>query len=330
MSDTATQDFAAFEAAAAEPVVIDKPVEEAAPAKADDEPLVLTEGDEAVEVDGDDEGGEESQDADGKRRRHKPVSQRLAEERWKRGEVERERDELRARLAAKDGGETAQALEKPDPAQFEFGESDPDYIDKLTDWKIDSREVAKAKANEASQSEQAILNTINTGVAKAEESAKAKYDDFDTKIAAAVDARGGEPLPPLLTIGISVSPVGGDILYRLATDEAASAKLERLSKGGMQTSHAMAMALGELEGEYLVDDSDADLDMTDNLDQARMMGRLRARIKGTKAPAQQNRVAVTNAPEPPQQRARGGSGQFTVDGKTTDFAAFERVANSKR
>lgn len=324
MSDIDTQDFAAFEAAAAEPVVIDndKPAEEAKVADTvvtEDEPLDLNE-DQIVEE------GEQPADEHG-RRRSKPMTQRISELTARLRETERQ---LEAERSGKEKPAEAPTLEKPDPSQFEFGEADPDYIDKLTDWKLDVREIEKAKANEASQSQQAVLESVNNGVAKAEEAAKAKYDDFDAKITEAVDARGGEPLPPLLTIGISVSPVGGDILYRLATDEAASARLEKLAKGGMQTSHAMAMALGELEGEYLDDDSDTDLDMTDNLDQARMMGRLRARIKGTRAAAPQSRVSVTNAPEPPQQRARGGSGQFTVDGTTTDFAAFERAANGKR
>jgi hypothetical protein len=129
----------------------------------------------------------------------------------------------------------------------------------------------------------------------------------------------------LLSIGIGLSPVGGDIIYRLATDEAASAKLERLAKG---PPLAMAMALGELEGEYLsADNDDADLDMTDQLDVQRMLGRMRARLKGTPAKAA---VRATNAPEPPAQGVRGSSGRFEVGADTTDFAAFEKKANSKR
>lgn len=323
----AEPDFAAFEAAAKDTPIADTKVGDPEPAAKVEEPLELTDADEAVDLEDGEEGGEEGHDEDGKRRRSKPASQRLAEERWKRGEVERENENLKARLDALEKGKPAETAlpERPDPAQFEFGESDPDYIDKLTDWKLDAREAEKAKAAEANQSHQTMIDTINTGVAKAEENAKAKYDDFDAKIAEAVEARGGEPMPPLLTIGIGVSPVGHDILYRIATDEAASTKLERLAKGGMQSSNALAMALGELEGEYLDDDSDSDLDLTDNLDMARMMGRMRSRLKGAKAP-EQRKVSVTNAPEPPEQRARGGSGQFQPNPATTDFASFERLA----
>lgn len=318
---TETQDFAAFEAAANsdEPVsdtekVVDTKVEEA-----DDEPLDLTADDEAVDVEEGEEGGEEHQDADGKRRRSKPASQRIAELTARLRERERELEAL-----TRPKQEDAPALpDKPKPEDFEFGEADPAYIEKLTDWKLDTREAERAKASEAVQSQQAMIDKIQTGVVKAEEVAKAKYEDFDAKIAEAVDARGGEPLPPILSIGVSVSPVGGDILYRLATDEAASKRLEKLARTE-GTAPAMALAFGELEGEYLEDDSDSDLDMTDQLDVQRMIGRMRARLRGAKAP--QKTVTTTNAPEPPQQRARGGSGQFTASPATTDFAAFEKMA----
>lgn len=327
MNTETVNDFAAFEASAnsGEPVTIDNDTGKTVETKPEDEtPLDLTPDDEAVDVDEGEDGGEEHQDADGKRRRSKPASQRIAELTARLRETERELEATRNPRPAAE----VKPFEKPNPEDFEFGESDPDYIDKLTDWKLDTRDAERNKANEANQSRQEMLDKINTGVAKAEEAAKAKYEDFDDKIAEAVDARGGEPLPPLLTIGIGVSPVGGDILYRLATDEAASKRLEKLAKGGLETSNAMAMALGELEGEYLGDTDDADLDMSDTLDMARMMGRMRARLKGAKAaPA---KVAVTNAPEPPRHSARGGSGQFTVDGSTSDFASFEKMANGKR
>ena len=67
--------------------------------------------------------------------------------------------------------------EKPNP-DFEYGESDPDYIDKLTDYKIDAREAAKeAKATEEQgeqRTQQQMFDKINTGVALAEENAKAE------------------------------------------------------------------------------------------------------------------------------------------------------------
>jgi len=320
-------DFAAFEAAAtAEPEQKPeeaKPEGEAAPVAADDAEKVEEQADEADDA-GDDDGEEQP-----KKRRSKPASERIAELTARLRETERELEAARTgKKPANDAAPTGDELKKPDPSQFEFGEADPDYLDAMVEFKLETKEREKAQANQETQQRSDMIATINSGVAKAETDAKAKYEDFDTVIAEAVEARGGEPMPPLLTIGIGVSPVGGDLLYRLATDEAASARLEKLASGGMQTAPAMAMALGELEGEYLDADDDADLDMTDQLDMARMMGRMRARLKGDRAAAPEKKpeIRLTNAPEPPKQRARGGAGQFGTAPDTTDFAQFEKMA----
>ena len=335
MTDGETNDFAAFEAQASkseevvetpevaedvkEPVVED--TKEVAEAPADDK------ADDTPEDAPEEETAEEEEDEKPKKRRSKPASERIAELTARLRETERQ---LEAKNAPVEKQEAK--LEKPNPEDFEYGESDPDYIDKLTDYKIDAREAAKeAKATEEQgeqRTQQQMFDKINTGVALAEENAKAKYDDFDKRIAEAVKARDGEVLPPLLTLGIGISPVGGDIIYRLATDEDASEKLEKLAMGGAQTANAMAMALGELEGEYLEDDSDSDLDTSDQMDMARMMGRMRARLKGTKAPTKAG-IRTSNAPDPPKQRARGGSGQLGTPPDTTDFAAFEKLAGAR-
>jgi hypothetical protein len=313
-------DFAAFEAKAngGEPVEPVAPVEVEQPPEAVELPE-----EEAAELPDDEHDGEDGDEPEGKRRRSKPASQRIAELTARLREAERQLQQV---AKPEQPAEQAEAPQRPDPNDFEFGDSDPAYIEALTDWKLESREAERAKAAEAQRGTQEIQAKLATGVAKAEEAAKAKYEDFEERIAEAVDARGGEPLPPLLTIGVAVSPVGGDILYRLATDDKTAMRLERLAKGGAATANAMAVALGELEGEYLDDLDDADLDMTDNLDMARMMGRMRARLKGQRTAPQAKPVAVTNAPEPPAQRARGGAGQFSANPATTDFQAFERLA----
>jgi hypothetical protein len=330
MSD-GEQDFATFEAAAtgSDVSAADAVVEGEAKViettdKPADTPLELTEGDEAVDVPEGEEGGEEepADEPEDRKRRSKPAAQRIAELTARLREAER-------KLEAKPA-EEAKAPDKPKPEDFEFGEADPAYIDKLTDWKIESREAEKAKADGARADQTAAVDRLNAGVATAEATAKEKYTDFDDRIADAIEARGGEPLPPLLTIGIGVSPVGGDIIYRLATDEAVSEKLEKLAKGGQATSNAMAMAFGELEGEYLADGDDADLDIADPLDMARMMGRMRARLAGKAVPKEKPPIKTTKAPEPPADRARGGTGRFEVGADTADFAAFERKVNGAR
>jgi hypothetical protein len=109
-----------------------------------------------------------------------------------------------------------------------------------------------------------------------------------------------------------------------------SHRLEKLAAGGAATQQGLALALGELEGEYIEDGKDDDdLDISDPLDMARMMGRMRARLKGA-GPKAKPAVVATNAPEPPAERARGGSGRFEVGADTNDFAAFERKVNGAR
>lgn len=317
----AEPDFADFERKASGDEVIE-------PVKV--EPEVKPEPDKAVDITDEDEAVDVSEDEEGEpdpaepKRRSKPASQRIAELTAKLRQAERELEAVKAPPA-----ETVEAPKKPDPADFEFGEADPAFIDALVDYKLEAKEAERSKTDGAQAEQQATWNRIEAGVAKAEAEAKAKYEDFDAKIAEAVTARSGEPLPPVLSVAVGLSPVGGDILYRLATDPVASERMEALAKGGASKMNAAAMAFGELEGEYLADSDDADLDIADALDMARMMGRMRARLRGKPAERAKPAIVVTNAPEPPESRARGSSGQFEVDGSTSDFAAFEKKANAR-
>jgi hypothetical protein len=88
------------------------------------------------------------------------------------------------------------------------------------------------------------------------------------------------------------------------------------------------MEFGEREGQYLDNEDDADLDMNDPLDMARMIGRERARRKGlTKGAAVERKV--TKAPEPAEHRSRGANGQFETRPDTSNFGEFEKMANRK-
>lgn len=279
---------------------------------ASDDPLELTDEDEAVDADDDEEGGEEDEGEDGKRRRSKPAKQRIAELTAKLRDAER-------KLAAQnEPAEEAKEPVKPNPDDFEYGEADPKYIDAVTDYKLEVRDAERAKGDKQRQQQQAMMDRLTTGLAKAEAVGQDKYDDFDAKVAEAVQLRG-EPLPPILSVGIAVSPVGHDLIYRLATDDAASERLEGLAK----QPKMLAMALGELEGEYIDGTDDGDLDINDEMDMARMMGRMRARTSGKRADSPKKAdVVVTSAPEPPAKRARGGAGKAAVKPDTDDINAF--------
>jgi len=311
-------DFAAFEAAAN---AAESQPEEAQPEE-EASPVEESKGDE----EGDDHGDEEQGDDQPKKRRSKPASERIAEVTAKWREAERRIQELEAKAT---GVDAAPEPVKPDPESFEFGEADPDYLDALTDYKLEVKEREKAKETAVVEQRQAAFQRVNEGIVQAEQSAKAKYDDFDARIAEAAEARAGVPLPPMLTMGIGLSPVGGDIIYRLATDDAAADKMEQVAQVG---GPAFAIALGELEGEYMDDESDSDLDLSDQIDMVRKLGRMNARLRSLRSPsaATPKPVTVTNAPEPPKQRMRGGSGQFGVSPDTTDFAAFEKLASAGR
>lgn len=290
------------------------------PSEPDQEPLELTDGDEAVPVPEGEEGGEEDH-SEGDRRRSKPAKQRIAELTAKLRETERQLEAMKAPEQVAD----AELPARPDPKDFTYGDADPDYTQQLIKWTVENTVAERRQAEAIQQQRDAQMARIQAGVAKAEAEAQDKYSDFDQRIADAVEARGGTQLPPVLTIGISTSPVGGDLLYRIATDDAVSDRLESLAGN----PKALAMAIGEVEGEYLSDMDDADLDMADDMEMARLMGRMKARLRGAKAPQPAKpEIVVTNAPEPPANRARGGAGKVAVDPATDDIHAFMKAYGS--
>lgn len=301
-----------------------------------------------VDGDGSDAGGGDGEGegdaAHGKRGRSKPLTKRLSEETQRRREAEDRATDLANRIAALEanskpagdaGGKTE--LVEPKPDDFEFAEADPDYQAAHNKWLIE-KTLADRDEQHTKQTEEARFKTefatkLNTRLAEQEQRAKAKYDDFDERIAEAVQLNG--PLSPMTSLGIAVSPVGGDLAYRLATDDDASDRLERLAKAGPASANAFALALGELEGEYIEGTDDSDLDMSDQLDMARMMGRMRARLAGggrTNGSGGDGdgdgngngNVRFTQAPEPPSKRVNGSSSRTPVAPDTEDTKAFWR------
>lgn len=294
------QDFAAFEAAQAEPTDEPKPDDEAPEAEPD--PTV---NDEA-----------EPEKKTRNERWPKRVDSLTARVR----EQERELVELRAKHGVTPAPDTAEA---PNPDQYEFGEADPQYLKALTRFEVKQVVEDERKAMRAEAERGAVNAQLEDGYANIETKGAEKYEDFQAKIEAAVEARGGEPLHPLVSVGLAVSPAGHHVAYKLATDTTASDRIESLASTNPQ---AAAIAFGELEGEFLTDGDDSDLNVADPLDMARMLGRMRARQGKPVAVAQ---IKTTNAPEPPKERARGSGGTFQADASTTDFAAFERMASRK-
>lgn len=320
------ESFETFEAKTQEPPKVEEQPKaaETATDKPKDDTLELG-GEEAPKV--------EEDDGESKTRSRHP-SQRIAHYRWQAGEAERERDEALARLAAIET-KPAPAESAPDPNarnddgsdKYEFGEADPLFIKDMARFEV-RQTLKEERAKDAEQGkktaeQQEISGKLNEGMAAIEKAGPEKYTDFEDKITEAVEARGGEPLHPMVSIGIAVSPAGADIAYRLATNEAVAANLEKLAQ---TNPHAAAMAFGELEAEFV--DNDSDLNLADPLDMARKIGRQDARIAG-KGKASAVERKVTNAPEPAEHRSRGANGQFETRADTPDFPSFERMANRR-
>lgn len=295
------------------------------PAKAAPEPKP---GDETLELGGDEapEATSEQIEAEAQRTRTRPWQKRVDILTARLREAERIAAEATARASGGTSAE-AEAPKAPDPNddKYEFGAADPDYIKDAALFEVKKQlaEERKGESEKAAEvgAKRAVVEHINEGMAAVEKAGTEKYEDFEAKIAEAVEARGGEPVHPLVGIGIAVSPVGADVAYALASDNAAAERIENLAKSDPLKA---AQAFGELEGQFT--DDDDDLNLADPLDMARALGRMRGRLKSGAVRQEKAapEVKTTKAPKPPEHRSRGGSGNFDVSDDTDDFAAFER------
>lgn len=310
---------------------------------------------------------EQKAEAEAEKNRSRHPSQRIAHYRAVAGDAERraEAAERRAEEAERRAGIGKAAAptlteimakephfndKNPDGTdKYEFGEADPLYGEDRQDWKLDVRD-AKTRdgaakdqaASAASETQQKTVAEV-TGLLSAKMEAGAKaYNDFQEVVTKGAEARE-EPMHAVITVATAASPVGEHIIYRLASDEAAQERLDveiakalnqaaQLRASGRQPDPSIfagaARVFGELEGQYLDNDDDDDLDLSEPLDLMRQLGRERARRKGlTKGAAVERKV--TKAPEPAEHRSRGATGQFETRADTADFGAFEKMANRK-
>lgn len=264
------------------------------------------------------EDSEDSQEADEeqelpKRHSKKTARDRIHELLAQRHDAEvahaAEKAQLEARIVALEAKQTPTAPvpapkkpsepTPPDPNAFEYGELDPKYIDAMIEYKagaIADARIAKVEAQRQKEAEDARaaaeLASLQTAADKLRTEGRKKYADFDTKLVAALSA-WGDVAQNTAALALH-SDAGHDILYYLATHPTEAQEVLRKPI----------------------------------LEQARFVGRLEAQFVAKAKPMAQ--VKVPNAPPPVKHQARGASGNETAGAATTDFRAFEALANGRR
>lgn len=248
-------------------------------------------------------------DADKKPKKKQTAEQRIAHERWRRGEVERERDAFKTELetlrsgaaSKKDLTEDAAASKSsaaPNPAdaKYKFGEIDPQYIaDTVTFHTKKALADAKAADETTRQSEAAASKKQNdaTAVTKIVEAGGKEFEDFNTVVlqSPVISKELPEAIHDLLMA--ADAKMGAKIAYHLAANPEEARKIFGKSV----------------------------------LDQARYFGALEARFS---APAAKAAVKTPGAPPPPKDKAKGAGGKFSTTSDTTNFEAFEKMVDSQQ
>lgn len=233
------------------------------------------------------------------------VEERMAEMTAARREAEREAAENR-RIAEdykrqldalapppKDGkGNDRDPDAAPSPADYDFGEADPQFIADTATFHARAEYQRQAQAAEL-RGQISQLEANWQGAIAAPEVVE-RYPDFQEKVVKAAD-EGKWDCSPLMSIGIKQSPVGADVAYHLATNPTEASRISRL------TPIEQALEFGRIEGRFM---------------------------NSPKAEEAKPTPTATNAPPPPAARARGAGGKFAVAADTEDFGAFEKSADA--
>lgn len=269
----------------------------------------------------DNDGGDEG-DASGDGQGDEGQSQNRSEQRIKEHEAARREAERKAAEATREAEKWRRIAEaappapqvpegqadpnaEPDPANFEFGAADPEYIAAKAEWKAISR--LRQEGEQARIT--AELNGLEAKYQSAIPAALEKYPDYDEVV-----TKGAEGEAPkwvcslIMALGIRDSEVGTDIAYHLAKNPEESRRVSNLS------DFEQAREFGRLEGRFLYEKEQS----------AKSAGNGNGAGAGNGAPTQQRQRSA--APPPPKKNlARGAGGKFTVPPDTDDFAAFDRA-----
>jgi len=259
----------------------------------------------------DDDGDADGDSADGEtesvddRKKRRSGAERFRRQRERAEAAEARAAALEARLAALEQGqnpsqqqeltnapqnETNIAGQSPDPAKYQYGDLDPNYISDLADWKAEQKVAQLRQEILATQQYQVAVQEAERIRNKALETAQVgseRYPDFMEVVVEGAENDEWPLTKPMLDAALE-SDRGPDILYYLATNPDEAEKVARM----------------------------------DTRQQDRWFGRMEATLKRPEA------RKVSKAPAPVK-TARGSGGKFAPDPSTSDFAAFERMANQK-
>lgn len=271
--------------------------------------------------------GEDEDEADGDREQRRDTRQqqdrkndpqkRIAQAVGRQRQAERERDAatrqltaLEQRLQRLESGLTQQPTRAnnvassgsddgpPQAADYQYGELDTKYISDLARYETlqTIRAEDTRRSNAAAQSRE---NENRAAMAQRyrdfETEGLARYDDFDVVVTQSANA-GEWALSPLLASLIIDSDHGSDIAYHLASDRKEAKRV---------------------------------FDMTP-AKQAAWFGRREAVLSAETPAAGNPALRVSRAPEAVRRQARGSGSRQPPAPDTTDFAAFERMAQAKR
>jgi hypothetical protein len=261
--------------------------------------------DDTDDDDGDAGGDGEEGDLEG-RKRKRSGADRYRRQRERAEAAEQRAAALEARLAALEKGqqpeqqqeltnkpqnETNAAGQAPDPAKYQYGDLDPQFIRDLARFEAKQEFAELRQQIQATEQQKEQLREAEVIRDKALETAKVgseRYPDFMDVVVEGAE-NNEWPLTETMLSAALESEKSADILYYLATHPDEAAEVSRM---GVRQ-------------------------------QDRWFGRMEATLK-----APQPRK-VSKAPQPVSS-ARGAGGKFAPSPATTDFAAFEQMATQRK
>lgn len=230
------------------------------------------------------------------------TKQRRTAER-ERDEARRERDEAKRPAASAEDeqddltaeGEADKEGKRPDPKDYQYGQLDDKYLADVIAYGVNKALAQERAKNEKTRQEQAASDEAQKFGDKLQKlhtagSADETLKDFDEVVVEAGKA-GDYDLSQLTLELCADSDVGAKVLYHLATNPQEATRIYKLQPA------QQAAAFGRLEAKF-------------------------------SAPAAKAPKPPREEIPPPIKQPRGAGGKFAITPETSDFEAFERLANS--